>query len=95
MLTDWGLLVSIGGVLVLGVGILLTNSVRYFTIREYDAYLKSQEIAMQALDRRLEDQLDRIKVLEQCMIKMIRSSRQALAYVYYENGQDAEPQLIC
>ena len=41
-----------------------TNSLRFFTIREHDAYLRAQDEALEALDKRLEDMLDRIKALE-------------------------------
>ena len=58
MLFDPAVLVSVGSVLVVGLGLVLTNNVRYLTLREHEAYLK-------AMSTRIDDILDRIKILEQ------------------------------
>ena len=55
---DLSILVALISIGVVGGGILLTNSVRYYTIREHEAF-------DEGLDKRLHEILDRIKVLEQ------------------------------
>ena len=52
-----------GAIAVVSFGI-YTNGLRFFTIREHAAYQRAQEIAWVALDKRLEDILDRVKALE-------------------------------
>ena len=55
---DIALFVSLGSVVVVGLGIILTSNARYFTIREYETY-------RDGINVRFYDILDRIKTLEQ------------------------------
>ena len=64
-MVDWAVLVPAGVLLVAIIGLFVTNGVRYFTLREHEAFLRAQDAAFHTLDKRLEDILDRIKTLEQ------------------------------
>ena len=62
---DFQALATIGaGVAVVTITI-FTNGLRFYTIREHEAYQRAMETAWNALDKRLDDILDRVKSLEE------------------------------
>lgn len=54
----WSVVIPVVSVAVVGIGVFTVNSAKYFTIREHQAY-------QDATHKRLDDMLDRIRVLEQ------------------------------
>lgn len=74
--TIWPIAIPVVSVVVVGIGIFIANSSKYFTIREQGAYEGSVQRDLAAISKRIddiqdtnkdliEDMRDRIKVLEQ------------------------------
>jgi len=62
---EWSVIIPAGTVVVAVIGLFVTNGVRYFTLREHEAYLRANDAMVDAMNQRLTDILDRIKTLEQ------------------------------
>ncbi len=60
----WLPLIGIGSVVIVGVGLVLANSSRFFTLREHEAYLRSQVFVVEAMSKRIDDVLDLVKTIE-------------------------------
>ncbi len=74
--TLWPVAIPVVSVVVVGIGIFIANSSKYFTIREHDAFHRSIQRDLASITKRIddiqytnkdiiEDIRDRIKVLEQ------------------------------